>query len=178
MRAPLFCCPDYQVDSAGYIVSKRFGTPMKYSLNQGGYPVVNVQVNGKRKGVAVHVAVARAFSPGYAPGLEVNHKDGNKQNNSADNLEWLTRKENQRHAIEVLGRCIGANNSQAVPVSCFEKNGDVLVKTYASIADASRDLTDNPANCRRVQSCICRALSGSRKTYKGFVWRYVDKAAA
>lgn len=46
----------------------------------------------------VHHLVARAFCDGYFEGAVVNHKDCNKHNNSADNLEWVTRSENSKHA--------------------------------------------------------------------------------
>ena len=60
-----------------YVLSKRFGTPLKYSINMHGYAMVNLMINGKRKGLAVHTAVARTFLNGYQDGLQVNHKDGN-----------------------------------------------------------------------------------------------------
>ena len=47
----------------------------------------------------IHRLVASAFLPDWNPVLEVNHKDGNKLNNRADNLEMCTRKENYQHAI-------------------------------------------------------------------------------
>lgn len=47
---------------------------------------------------SVHRLVARAFCKGYEDGKEVNHKDFNKQNNRAENLEWVTHMENMQHA--------------------------------------------------------------------------------
>jgi hypothetical protein len=54
-----------------------------------------------------HKLVANHFVPNLHNKPEVNHRDGNKLNNSHTNLEWVTRKENQRHMIEVLGRKVG-----------------------------------------------------------------------
>jgi DNA-binding transcriptional regulator YiaG len=69
-------------------------------LSQGtirGYRVVDLKVNGTRKTMRVHRLVAMAFI-GKPYKEMVNHIDGNKINNSVDNLEWATRSENGLHA--------------------------------------------------------------------------------
>ena len=61
-----------------------------------------------------HKQVALVFCPGWKEGLQVNHKDGNKHNNRATNLEWVTASENVRHDRYVLGR-------QVKPVGLFDE---------------------------------------------------------
>jgi len=60
----------------------------------------------------IHILVARAFVEGYNLGLEVNHKDTNRTNNTAENLEWLTHAENVAYSAN-LGKYkhYGADNS-------------------------------------------------------------------
>jgi hypothetical protein len=53
--------------------------------------------NGRRKHHKVHRLVAKAFIPNPEGKQQVNHKDGNKQNNSITNLEWVTDEENKIH---------------------------------------------------------------------------------
>lgn len=71
-----------------------------------GYCFVNVNDNGTTKNYYIHRLVALAFIPVPLEVLEktdnpeINHKDGNKENNAASNLEWVTSLQNIRHAIE------------------------------------------------------------------------------
>jgi hypothetical protein len=70
-----------------------------------GHGYINVTLNkgckSKRgKNYYIHILVAENFIPNIENKSEVNHKDGNKKNNSIDNLEWVTRKENMEHAFE------------------------------------------------------------------------------
>lgn len=58
--------------------------------------------NGKRKHFKVHRLVAQAFIENPDGKPQVNHKDGNKHNNSVTNLEWVTDAENKDHRKELL----------------------------------------------------------------------------
>lgn len=58
--------------------------------------------NGKRKHYKVHRLVAQAFIENPDGKPQVNHKDGNKHNNSVTNLEWVTDAENKDHRKELL----------------------------------------------------------------------------
>jgi len=89
----------YWVSSYGRIKGKR-GRILKERINQTGYNEVVLTVSGTPNYVRAHVLVAKAFlgKPYSLRRLEVNHKDGNKLNNRVENLEWVTRSENLRHA--------------------------------------------------------------------------------
>jgi len=60
---------------------------------------VTLSNNKKKERVSVHRLVAYAFVPNKANKPDINHKDGNPQNNTADNLEWCTKQENAHHAV-------------------------------------------------------------------------------
>ena len=67
-----------------------------------GYFLVHLMIDGKRRGTGAHRLVFRHFNGKLPLDLEVNHKDGNKKNNRPDNLELVTRSEQQIHAVRVL----------------------------------------------------------------------------
>lgn len=69
-----------------------------------GYHQVILSVDGVYNRRYVHRVVAEAFIPNPSCKPEVNHKDGDKHNNAASNLEWVTKSENGLHAFRVLGR--------------------------------------------------------------------------
>ena len=62
----------------------------------------------------VHRLVAFHFCPGYSADKVVNHKDGNKQNNCANNLEWVTRSENDLHAFRHQLRTVNIPKSKFI----------------------------------------------------------------
>jgi hypothetical protein len=68
----------------------RAGRLLSPYVSAQGYPTVSVKEGGRRPKYSVHRLVAAAFCDGYRPGLSVNHIDGNKANNAATNLEWVT----------------------------------------------------------------------------------------
>lgn len=69
-----------------------------------GYRCAIFSWDGITHHVSVHRLVAEAFCDGKSDERQdVNHIDGNKANNRADNLEWVTRSENMLHSVHVLG---------------------------------------------------------------------------
>ena len=75
------------------------GRIIQQSLHNG-YRIAHLCKNNKVKTVNVHRIVALAFVPNPLNEPQVNHKDGNKANNDASNLEWCSQRENVIHGIK------------------------------------------------------------------------------
>lgn len=88
----------YSVSPNGYVVSHYTGRRMRSRAQNKGYQMLILRNKGKRKAMLVHRLVAMAFVPNPDDLPYVNHKDGNKSNNCASNLEWCTASENLAHA--------------------------------------------------------------------------------
>lgn len=173
-KEPVKGYEDYSVDTNGVVYSKK-GKPLKYSVNYRGYQIINFYINHQRKGFGVHTLVAKQFIPNDDPNkTQVNHKDGNKQNNSIDNLEWITPLENVRHSIDVLGKNnIENNNPNAKAIQGINKDGNIL--EFNSIIQGARYFNkDSQHNDRCIQSSLWKALNGINKTYRGYYWKYIN----
>ena len=92
---------DYKVSNFGRVKSlKRGKVKILKPMLQGDYIYVYLCKDGKETSITIHRLVAKAFVPNPEGKPEVNHIDGNKLNNCAENFEWTTHSENLRHAID------------------------------------------------------------------------------
>lgn len=162
----------YQVSNLGNVRSLDYrNTKMTRNLRpklRANYLFVRLQKQGIGKCPMVHRLVAKAFIPNPNNYPEVNHKDENKHNNRADNLEWCTRSYNITYGTtidRIKETKKRMNRRCAERVVCqFDKLGN-LISTYPSILYASKVLGISP-------SCIGGCCRGALKTYKGFIWKY------
>ena len=93
------CETDYVVTLYGNVYSLKTHKVLKYSRNHKGYDLVRIYHNGTDYTKQVHRLIATAFIPNPDNKPQVNHIDGDKDNNSVLNLEWVTNDENIKHAV-------------------------------------------------------------------------------
>lgn len=98
----------YTVTQEGAVISTKYRQPraLKQAVNQYGYRVVNLRLNGKSELWLVHRLVACVHLPQIEGKPYVNHIIPSKDNNAASNLEWCTHRENMEHAL--INNCAGA----------------------------------------------------------------------
>lgn len=94
--------PDYLVTPKGMIYCLRKSCFSKLSNNEGCYQTVSLKNESGSKSHFVHRIVAEAFIPNPEEKPFVNHIDGIKSNNVVENLEWVTRTENELHWVDKL----------------------------------------------------------------------------
>lgn len=94
------CNKTYTIDEYGNVFDVELQRYKKPVVHRKGYLKISFYVNGKDKKFFVHRLVLMTFNPVEGmENLQVNHIDGNKQNNYIRNLEWCTQSENQKHAF-------------------------------------------------------------------------------
>ena len=155
--------PNYLISNQGDVKNKRTGYTKKPSVGKRGYVVFSMNKEGKLYLRTQHIMLARTFIPNPLNKPCVNHKDGNKQNNSIDNLEWVTAKENLIHA-----RRTGLHKSDGDKRTAQYTLDGKLVAIYKSASEAARRLGIEVSGIAHVAKGNTRS-----KTYKGFIWRYV-----
>ena len=162
----------YQISNRGLVKSLNFNHTnkekiLKDKINRKGYRYVTLYCNSKAKYMSIHRLVAEAFilNPNNMP--QVNHIDGNKGNNTVENLEWCTEKENVQHAIKTgLLKPYGSNNSRSVKIKQLDLNNNLL-KIFNSISEAGSLL-----NIKGKPTGISKVCKGKRVTAYGYKWLY------
>ena len=138
---------------------------LNYNKSNRGYLQVCLTKDGKSKTYTVHRLVAKAFLPNLKNKKQVNHIDGNKENNSIDNLEWVTSSENNKHAF-----ITGLNKPHNMrKVNQYDLQGN-FIKQWNSITDF---LKENDLNLKNSNITTC--CKGKRKNAYGFIWKYADE---
>ena len=104
-----------------------------------GYVYVTLHKDGSMKSKRVHRLVANAFIPNEAQKRCVNHKNGNKQDNTVMNLEWCTHSENSIHAWNtgLQNRNHNKNNTKSIEVKQYSVDLQ-LIDVFPSMNEAAR----------------------------------------
>ena len=163
----------YEISNLGNI--RCDGELVPTEVEQTGYVKVRVSLIFGTRWFSLHRIVAAYFCENPDNKGQVNHIDGNKENNAASNLEWVTNIENQRHRIDILKKDNKGENNPMYGVSgenspVFKgyiyqidlKTNEVIGK-YAGSGEAAKAVSTQPCS-------ILKVLNKSNRTCKGYKW--------
>lgn len=131
--------------------------PIKISYNKrNNMYVVYLSINGKRTCKSVHRLVAKEFCYNDDPEnkVTVNHIDGDRSNNKAENLEWTTYSENLQHAYDLLNRPHNKASKKCRQCISFNKFTNEEIN-HKSVAAASRYTNISETQIRRIAKGEC-----------------------
>lgn len=149
----------YQISNYGNVYSLINNVQLKGVNNGNGY--LRVKLNERL--FYIHRLVAMAFIPNPKGYKEINHKDENKLNNNADNLEWCSHKYNMIFGTRNK-RAIDNTKKSVIQYTMSDK----YVCSYNSIVEAAGKMSISKGN-------IVSVLKGNRKSAGGYKWKYNNK---
>ena len=150
--------PDIMVSDDGLAVSYKSGKMYKLKeCPSNGYLRVAI---GHENPIGIHRLVAETFIENNNPfKTQVNHIDGNKDNNCVENLEWVTPFENNQHAWKT-----GLHRTpEGTPIIIVETG-----EQFKSEAECARYING-------IQGNIAQCLAGKRHTHRGYHFAYLDE---
>lgn len=137
MAPKLLTIDDYEITRDGQIINKHTNHVLKPQPNSKGY----LRVSISKKLQFVHRLVAEKYIPNPDNLPQVNHIDGNKLNNSVDNLEWVDNQSNRTHAVEsglhISGEAVKSAKLNWEKVEYIRKNPEIPSRVFAEMYNVS-----------------------------------------
>jgi hypothetical protein len=170
----------YDVSSIGrvrsyYTKSRAKDQFLKGGKDKDGYICFQLYKNKKALPKKGHRLVATAFIPNPENKPQVNHKNGIKDDNRVENLEWCTLIENVRHAIEngLVGEKPpmpkGVDSPDTKEIYVFDLEGN-YIRSFWGSTEAAEIMFDNLDRASHIRSCS----RGEHDSCYGFIFRYAD----
>lgn len=150
----------YKASNRGEILNVKRGRIVKPCNGKDGYRILKLCKNGTPKTFYLHRIIAMTFISECRPNMQVNHINGNKLDNSAENLEYCTLQQNLLHSY---------------------KNGLKRLSPIAKINPFTMETVeryDSKTKCAKANHCGSKELTiacRNKSIYKGFLWKEITK---
>jgi hypothetical protein len=157
----------YYISNFGRVYSVRKKKIMKFEKTYWEYLSVILYGNGIRKRKTIHRLVATAFIPNPENKKEVNHKDGNKENNHVENLEWVTPLENVAHefANELCLKPGDERRNDYKGYINIHDSNDIIVAQTTSFVAAAEWLFNHTLLKKRIAHVMYAAYNKGKSVY-------------
>lgn len=127
-------------------------------IKNGKYYKYCFSINGQKSSCLIHKLVYILFNDDYDESKQINHIDGNTENNALSNLELVTNSENMIHSYYTL-------HNNIVRIGQYDLNHN-LINIYDSMSAAAQEIDGSI-------SAISQVCAGKAKTHKGFIWKKI-----
>jgi len=160
----------YKISKDGQILNSERNRTLKLQYRKGGYVSIELRtVGGKKKTCCIHrllgltfIAVPERLKGFSTDELEVNHDDGDKHNFRLSNLEWMTKSENQLHAV-TTGLAVVKKGSE----NHLSKYSDKEIHSVCSMLSSKGD-----AEISKLTSVERNTIANIRR---GISWSHISK---
>lgn len=149
--------PHLLVSRTGQVWTTTYNRLLKPHISNRGYLRIGLNKDKVIKTVGVHRLVAEAFIPNPDNLPQVDHIDGNKLNNTVENLQWISPSDNTKKACKGIIR-------RAKPIVCIETG-----KVYKTIKEANREL-------HIPEAVISAIIRGEFPAYHGLSFAHAKQA--
>ena len=163
---------EYQVSNLGRVKSFKVrrgicrrvgGFFLKPAINVHGYLIFQLTKDRKATVYPIHRLVATTFIPNPENKKTVNHIDGNKKNNSIENLEWATHSENSLHHVK---NSLRFNGNYKGKIKVFDKFGNFIHELSGEADMRSKGYTPQS---------VSRCIKGTQKYHKGLIFKRIPE---
>ena len=154
----------YDITEEGVVINLKTNRKYKGKIGSSGYLQWKTKRNNKCYTYSIHRLIAIKYIPNPNNYPVINHIDGNKLNNSIDNLEWCTQSYNIKHAYDT--KLIKGIEKAVLQI---DTNTHKIINIFKSEMEAEK-ITGIKRNS------ICAVCKGKRKTAGNYIWKYCQES--